>query len=230
MGRIKHFTELPKIYFRLSDLTVGLKNALTKFVTFHNPMFYQLQALNKFVGRTPRFLTMAEPFNRDYFSLPRGVLTEVIDLLEENDISFDWRDRRVAGTKVFIKLDLKLREKQKKALKALLSEDQGLLIASTGFGKTIVAAALIAERKVSTLILVNRVELVRQWQTRLQTLNVGSAEVGVWYGTKRKRTEEIDVASIQSVERMDEEELRQFLSSYGMLIVDECHHVASPNY
>lgn len=219
-----------KIYFRLSDLTVGLKNALTKFVTFHNPMFYQLQALNKFVGRTPRFLTMAEPFNRDYFSLPRGVLTEVKDLLEENDISFDLRDRRVAGTKVFIKLDLKLREKQKKALKALLSEDQGLLIASTGFGKTIVAAALIAERKVSTLILVNRVELVRQWQTRLQTLNVGSAEVGVWYGTKRKRTEEIDVASIQSVERMDEEELRQFLSSYGMLIVDECHHVASPNY
>ena len=219
-----------KIYFRLADLTVGLKNALTKLVTFHNPMFYQLQALNKFVGRTPRFLTMAEPFNRDYFCLPRGVLTEMINLLEENDISFELRDRRVAGTKISIKLDLKLREKQKKALKALLSEDQGLLVASTGFGKTIVAAALIAERKVSTLILVNRVELVRQWQTRLQTLIVSDAEVGVWYGTKRKRTEESDIASIQSVERMDEEELRQFLSSYGMLIVDECHHVASPNY
>ena len=87
-----------KIYFRLSDLTVGLKNALTKFVTFHNPMFYQLQALNKFVGRTPRFLTMAEPFNRDYFSLPRGVLTEVIDLLEENDISFDLRGRCLIGS------------------------------------------------------------------------------------------------------------------------------------
>lgn len=89
---------------------------------------------------------------------------------------------------------------------------------------------MIAERKVSTLILVNRAELVRQWQTRLQTLIVSGAEVGVWYGTKRKRTEEIDIASIQTVERMGEEELRQFLSSYGMLIVDECHHVASPNY
>lgn len=219
-----------KIYFRLADLTVGLKNALTKLVTFHNPMFYQLQALNKFVGRTPRFLTMAEPFNRDYFCLPRGVLTEMLDLLEDNDIPFELRDRRIAGTKISIRLDLKLREKQKKALKALLSEDQGLLVASTGFGKTIVAAALIAERKVSTLILVNRVELVRQWQTRLQTLIVSGAEVGVWYGTKRKRAEEIDIASIQTVERMDEEELRQFLSSYGMLIVDECHHVASPNY
>ena len=214
----------------LKIMYVRPENALTKLVTFHNPMFYQLQALNKFVGRTPRFLTMAEPFNRDYFCLPRGVLTEMINLLEENDISFELRDRRVAGTKISIKLDLKLREKQKKALKALLSEDQGLLVASTGFGKTIVAAALIAERKVSTLILVNRVELVRQWQTRLQTLIVSDAEVGVWYGTKRKRTEEIDIASIQSVERMDEEELRQFLSSYGMLIVDECHHVASPNY
>lgn len=220
-----------KIYFRLADLTVGLKNELTKLVTFHNPIVtYQLQALNKFVGRTPRFLTMAEPFNRDYFCLPRGVLTEMIDLLEDNDIPFELRDRRITGTKISIKLDLKLREKQKKALKALLSEDQGLLVASTGFGKTIVAAALIAERKVSTLILVNRVELVRQWQTRLQTLIISGAEVGVWYGTKRKRTEEIDIASIQSVERMDEDELRQFLSSYGMLIVDECHHVASPNY
>ena len=154
----------------------------------------------------------------------------MIDLLEDNDIPFELRDRRITGTKISIKLDLKLREKQKKALKALLSEDQGLLVASTGFGKTIVAAALIAERKVSTLILVNRVELVRQWQTRLQTLIISGAEVGVWYGTKRKRTEEIDIASIQSVERMDEDELRQFLSSYGMLIVDECHHVASPNY
>lgn len=66
--------------------------------------------------------------------------------MEENDISFELRDRRVAGTKISIKLDLKLREKQKKALKALLFEDQGLLVASTGFGKTIVAAALIAER------------------------------------------------------------------------------------
>lgn len=61
-------------------------------------------------------------------------------------------------------------------------------------------------------------------------VKVSGAEVGVWYGTKRKRAEEIDIASIQTVERMDEEELRQFLSSYGMLIVDECHHVASPNY
>ncbi len=100
-------------------------------------------------------------FQSRLFLSPQGVLTEVINLLEENDISFELRDRRVAGTKIFIKLDLKLREKQKKALKALLSEDKGLLIASTGFGKTIVGSALIAERKVSTLILVNRVELVR---------------------------------------------------------------------
>lgn len=105
----------------------------------------------------------------------------MIDLLEENDISFELRERRLAGTKMSIKLDLKLREKQKKALKTLLSEDQGLLVAYTGFGKTIVAATLIAERKISTLIVVNRVELVRQWQTRLQTLVVSSAEVGVWY-------------------------------------------------
>lgn len=165
---------------------------------------------------------MAGPF---YFCLLRLGLTEMIDLLEDNDIPFELRGRGLAGTKTSIKLDRKLREKQKKASKGLLSEDQGLLMASTDFGKTIVAATLIAERKVSALILVNRVELVRQWQTRLQTLIVNGAEVGVWYGTIGKRTEEIDVASIQSVERIDEEELRQFLSSYGMLIVDECHHV-----
>lgn len=47
-----------------------------------------------------------------------------------------------------------LYEEQQEALKALLKSDIGLLSAGTGFGKTVVASALISERKTNTLILV----------------------------------------------------------------------------
>ena len=45
--------------------------------------------------------------------------------------------------------------------------DDGVLCAPTAFGKTVVAARLIAERKVNTLVLVHRRNLLEQWRERL---------------------------------------------------------------
>jgi len=50
---------------------------------------------------------------------------------------------------------------QKAAVKATIQEDVSVLCAPTAFGKTISAAALIAMRKVSALILAHRIELLR---------------------------------------------------------------------
>jgi superfamily II DNA or RNA helicase len=56
-----------------------------------------------------------------------------------------------------------LTKEQQKAVSALLLHDIGVLAATTGFGKTVVAAAIVAERRVSTLILVHRRQLMEQW-------------------------------------------------------------------
>jgi superfamily II DNA or RNA helicase len=69
----------------------------------------------------------------------------------------------------------------------MLKHDTGVLCAPTAFGKTITAVAMIARRAVSTLVLVNRTELLKQWQERLQSfLDVGKGAVGTIGGGKVK--------------------------------------------
>ncbi|MDL2226643.1 DEAD/DEAH box helicase family protein [Deltaproteobacteria bacterium OttesenSCG-928-M10] len=61
-----------------------------------------------------------------------------------------------------------LRKKQELAAKSLLAHNNGVLPATTAFGKTVTAAYLIASRKVNTLILVHTQALLSQWKTSLE--------------------------------------------------------------
>ena len=49
----------------------------------------------------------------------------------------------------------------------MLKHDCGVLSAATAFGKTVIAARLIAERKTNTLILTHRQQLLSQWMAKL---------------------------------------------------------------
>ena len=101
-----------------------------------------------------------------------------------------------------------------------------MLCAPTAFGKTVTAAALIARRKVSTLVLVHRTELLRQWQERLTGfLEFPKGGLGVIGGGKKKPSGKIDIAVMQSLSRRDD--LGELLDQYGQIIVDECHHLSA---
>jgi len=108
----------------------------------------------------------------------------------------------------------------------MLEHDTGVLCAPTAFGKTVIAAAFIARRKVNTLILVHRTELLRQWQERLQMfLDFSKTELGVLGGGKKKLSGKIDIAVMQSLSRR--EDLPALLDRYGQVIVDECHRISA---
>ncbi len=88
------------------------------------------------------------------------------------------------------------------------------------------AAALIAQRKVSTMVLVHRTELLRQWQEQLNTfLELPKGTLGVIGGGKKKLTGKIDIAVTQSLSRR--EDLPELFDGYGQIIVDECHHIST---
>jgi superfamily II DNA or RNA helicase len=104
-----------------------------------------------------------------------------------------------------------------------------MLVAPTAFGKTVTAAAIIAHRNVSTLILVHRAELMRQWQERLGTfLALNGMKIGMIGAGKKKPTGMLDIAVIQSLTRRDD--LSQLLSQYGQIIVDEAHHLSAQSF
>jgi hypothetical protein len=110
---------------------------------------------------------------------------------------------------------------------ALLQHEIGVLAATTGFGKTVVAAAMVAARKVNTLILVHRRQLMEQWAARLQSF-LNLPIVGQIGGGVRKPTGVIDIAMIQSL--IHNGAVDDLVAGYGHLVVDECHHLSAVSF
>ncbi len=214
-----------RIYIGKGNLTPALTNRLIRLAAFQNPEFYKAQAMRLSVWNKPRIIGCAENFPQ-HIALPRGCLNAVQNLLKENNIQIEIQEERTLGNAVAVKFVGELRKEQEIALKSMLNQETGVLCAPTAFGKTVIAAALIARRKTSTLILVHRTELLRQWNEKLTTfLKLPENVPGLLGGGKRKLTGEIDITLMQSLSRR--KDLQELLSKYGQIIVDECHHVSA---
>jgi len=209
------------LFIEKKDLPQQLLNRLIRLAAFQNPEFYKAQAMRLSVWDKPRFISCAENYEQ-YVGLPRGCLEAVQGLLEKNGIGCVIDDKRGCGEAIEVSFTGKLRPEQSEALKAMLHFDCGILHAPTASGKTVIAAAFIGERKVSTLILVHRSELKKQWEERLR--NFLSPIEGI-LGKKGKLSYKIDVLLYQSLVRQDDRE--EVLDRYGMIVVDECHHLGA---
>ena len=150
-------------------------------------------------------------------------------LLQEQGIGWDLVDERQSGSPLELAFAGQLRDDQEAAVEAMLRHDIGVLQAPTAFGKTVVAAAILARRGVNTLVLVHRAELLRQWQERLQSfLDAPPETIGCIAGGKAKPTGRLDIAVMQSLVRKGE--VNPVVQSYGQVIVDECHHIAAASF
>ena len=117
-----------------------------------------------------------------------------------------------------------LRPEQEEAAGKVLDHENGILCAPTAFGKTVIAAWVIAQRKVSTLVLVHRKQLLDQWRDRLADfLDLPKNEIGQIGGGKGHSSGVIDVAVLQSLVRKGV--VKDLVSEYSQVIVDECHHI-----
>ena len=214
-----------QIYFDKSELPQPLLNKLIRLAAFQNPEFYKAQAMRLPVWNKPRIIGCAENFPQ-HIALPRGCLDDVRTLLHDNGIELVLHDERLAGEPIDVRYAGTLRQDQETALERMLVHDTGILCAPTAFGKTITAAALIARRGVSTLVLVHRTELLQQWKERLQAfLGADKTNVGTIGGGKAKPTGIIDIGVMQSLSRQGE--VSEQVKNYGQIIVDECHHLSA---
>ena len=217
-----------QIYIPREGLPAGLVNRLVRLAAFQNPAFYAAQAMRRSTFGTPRIIACAELFSR-HIALPRGCLEAMENLLEELGVRLDLQDKRFAGRPVETTFLGELTLEQAAAANALLQHDTGVLAATTAFGKTIVAASLLASRRASTLVLVHRLQLMDQWSARLGAfLDLPASAMGQIGGGKRKPTGVVDVAVIQSLVRGDE--VDDIVADYGHLIVDECHHLSAVSF
>ena len=213
------------IFVPKADLPEPMLNRMIRIAAFQNPEFYKAQAMRLPVWDKPRVISCSEEFSQ-HLAVPRGCLLEVSELLKGHGVGVVIRDERYSGKPIEVKFQGNLRDDQTEAIRQMLRHDDGVLCAPTAFGKTVVAAKLIAERRVNTLVLVHRQQLLEQWRARLAAfLDLPLKAIGQVVGGKDKRTGFIDVALLQSLHRKGE--VKDCVAEYGHVIVDECHHLTA---
>ena len=229
-----------KLYIPLKAVSAKVLNHLKRIAAFKNPEFYSKQALRLSTYAIPRIISCFDITN-EYLAMPRGCEDATRSFLNDNAVTYTIIDKTNHGNKISVSFQGEEREEQLEAINALLPYTNSILHATTAFGKTVTAAAIIARKKVNTLILVHSKALLKQWHDRLtEFLNIDYPK----HEEKNKRGRRkvfsplgcfdssgntlhgiIDIALIQSC--LDEDGVKPFVQDYGMVIVDECHHVSS---
>ena len=229
-----------KLYIPLKAVSVKVLNHLKRIAAFKNPEFYSKQALRLSTYAIPRIISCFDITN-EYLAMPRGCEDAIRSFLNDNTVTYTIIDKTNHGNKISVSFQGEEREEQLEAINALLPYTNGILHATTAFGKTVTAAAIIARKKVNTLILVHSKALLKQWHDRLtEFLNIDYPKheeknkrgrrkvfspIGCFDSSGNTLHGIIDIALIQSC--LDEDGVKPFVQDYGMVIVDECHHVSS---
>jgi len=228
-----------QLELKRTDLTKEELVQLKFLATFHNKAFYVAQNKRQSTRGIPRFICLAEITDSAVY-LPRGLGPQVHILFP--NASFVYQTEH--GEKLNINFKGSLYPKQEQALTDLMLRPMGILCAGTGFGKTVVAAKLIAEKKRSTLILVHNKNLANQWKASLENFleiegepfeeqtptgrKRKKSKIGKIYGGSVNRSKLVDIGLFQSLSK--QQNLEELFKDYGMIIVDEAHHVAAKTF
>ena len=231
------------LYIPLNGVSAKVVNHFKRVASFKNPEFYSRQAMRFSTYNVPRIISCAVIID-DYLVLPRGCEDAILQFLEEKFIKYEIIYKVNHGSPISITFNGTLRDEQQEALKVLSSHSNGVLSATTAYGKTIAAIGLIAQIKVNTLILVHTKALLDQWKQKIEEFLIIDHEqeeknnkrgrkkkwspIGTLSSNGNSLHGIIDIALLQSC--VTEGEVKPFVKEYGMVIVDECHHVSAVNY
>jgi superfamily II DNA or RNA helicase len=217
-----------QVYIDRAKLPPVLVNRITRLAAFQNPEFYAAQAMRLPTFGKPRIISCAELFSK-HVALPRGCLDDLLNLFGDVGVAVELRDERQQGRPLGTRFLGELTPEQNEAAANLLDHETGVLAATTAFGKTVVAAKMIAMRERNTLVLVHRRQLLDQWLARLPAfLDIPPAKLGVIHGGKKKPSGNLDIALMQSLVRKGG--VSDLVADYGHVIVDECHHLSAVGF
>ena len=218
-------------------------NKIKRLAAFYNPEYFKAQRMRLPIYNKPCIIATHDE-TEQYLAIPRGCLETLTDMLSGIGVNLNVVDKRNKGIPIDVDFNGQLREEQQSAFQALSQCDTGVLSATTAFGKTVIGARLIADKKVNTLILVHTAALLNQWKEALsnflilnnelpvQAVKRGrkkeTSQIGMLGATKNTLNGFVDIAIMQSL--FNDEEVKEFVKDYGMVIVDECHHVPATSF
>ena len=224
-----------KVYINTKNMKPRMQNALRRLAAFSNPDFYKKAAMGLSTKGIPRIVFCGYD-DGGYICIPRALQESLVDKLKEADISYSLTDNRCEGRPLDASFNGTLYEEQMRGAKAILEYDNGVLAATTSFGKTVVGAYMIAQRKTNTLILVHNTEIQKNWiedldrfltinaelpeyQTKTGRIKKRKSVIGKLYAGHNSMTGIVDVAIFSSLGKGDD--INPLIEQYGMVIMDE---------
>lgn len=215
------------VHIPTSGLPAGVITDLKHAASVANPEFYRRQAQRFSTFGTPRYVACFE-HDESELRMPRGLVDAASAIMRRHGLHTEVIGDFPAARPIDVSFLGELAPEQKAALDTLSSHDTGVLVAPPGSGKTVMACALIARRGVSTVIVVNRAELLNQWRARLtEFLDLDEKQIGQLGSGRRKRKNTVDLIMLQSVSHRNADPT--VLSEYDQVIVDECHALGAPS-
>ncbi len=200
-------------------------NELTKILSYEIPgaSFSKLPSFLK-----TKYLFAKGKTNGHYY-FPTGLLHQVINYLNTNNINFKTTDQRIKPiTKnplnIISKEIPKLREYQNKIVLKALKDFRGVIESATGTGKTRILIEIIHRLNLKTLVIVPSLSILEQTKNQLLK-TFGKNKVGGIENTASKNKQVI-IANYQSLEKLED----KFWNSIDLLIIDEFHHSSANTF
>lgn len=212
----------------ICDPIEGLRKKVIADNTFKNPEIETAEKYGRFTRQIAEEIETYHCRGSDLV-VQRGYGSDFIGILKRSDISPEIVEERVCPPISIPSLNgVTLRPYQQRAVaEAVEKNSQGVLVAPTGAGKSIMGLEIIRRKSTTALILVHRSELAQQWQKEIKRLfgitpgfiGSGSWEIG----------DQITVALVQTLSR-NEEKCREMGDQIGLILCDECHHAPARSF
>lgn len=212
-----------KIYISKDNLPGNLSNFLRESLNFVNSDYLIKKRIGLSVYQLEKYFKMIESVD-DSVIIPRGFITNLTNFLNDNNLTYQISDERKKFEPIIFESEIKLFAFQNEAITALLTSENGVLVAPPGSGKTIIGIELIKKLSQPSLILVHKKQIFDQWIERIENfLKIPKKDIGKFAANKKKSGNKVTVAMVQTLNKMVD--LKSIVDNFGLLIVDECHHM-----
>ncbi len=214
----------------LLNIPDDLKEWFIGKLTFNNPVYDEAVKHGRYLRNIPEHIKLYRDLPLG-ISIPRGYLQIVENYMVGQGVGLSIQDNRIITDLISVKSDIKLRPYQDKAKYDLLAHANGMLVAPAASGKTVMGLDIFASVHQKMLWLTHTNRLIQQVIERITDMfsDVQKEEIGVIGGGKFDIGDRITVGMIPTLVRR-EAMLPEIGREFGLVIVDEAHHVPASTF